>query len=436
MRQWSPARRQRRFFLATKRLGTLGLGEIHMSTTTTRREVLKAGIGAVAAAAIGGESNLDATEPHSNKKEWPVRPTFQRYRFGVNYAPSREWFFFWNSFDVASVARDLDDIVALGMDHFRIFLVWPYFQPNRKWVSPAHLTRLDRLLALAAERKLDVQLSLFNGWLTWKAVPMYDDGNFYRSARMLEAQELYVKKVAAVARQHDNFLGFDLGNEMACVWSTGKDTAAGDAWCERILTLAESLCPKQFHVNGTWGQWYFPDTFSPRFMATRPGIPILHSYPVYSGAVKHGGFFDPPCLQLIAAEAALVRAYAGNASRPVWCQEYGMTNGWLPDQRVGDFLERITLAGIQGGVNWFTAWCSHDIDRRLEFASHEYDFGLITSDHKIKERGRRFKAIADQYRGKPVVKVAKPLPPPPASQAETWKWLLAWMEFDPKQAKR
>ena len=396
---------------------------------------MKAGCGALAmVAGLGLEhkGGLIAAEQPSGKKEWPVRPGFQRHRFGVNYAPSKEWFFFWNSFDAESVARDLDDIVALGMDHFRVFLVWPYFQPNRKWVSPVHLERLDKLMRLAGERRLDVQLSMLNGWLTWKAVPMYDDGNFYRSPRMFEAQELYFREVAAVAKAHRNFLGFDIGNELACVWSTGTDTAAGDAWCERILTLAESLCPDHFHVNGTWGQWYSPDTFSPQFMATRPEFPILHSYPVYSGATDQGGYFDPPCVQLIAAEAALVRAYAGNPARPIWCQEYGMTNGWLPDERVGEFLEKFTLAGVQGGVNWFTAWCSHDIDRRLEFASHEYDFGLITSDHKIKERGRRFKAIAEAYRGKPVARVAKALPPPPKSQADTWKWLLAWMEYEPK----
>ncbi len=365
-----------------------------------------------------------------------MRPGLGRHRFGVNYTPSKDWFFFWNSFDAESVARDLDDVVALGMDHFRVFLVWAYFQPNRKWVSAAHLERLDTLLRLAGERRLDVQLSMLNCWLTWKAAPMYDDGNFYRSPRMFEAQELYFREVAAVAKQHQNFLGFDLGNEMACVWSTGRDTAAGDAWCERMLSLAESLCPDQFHVNGTWGQWYWNDTFSPQFMATRPEVPVLHSYPVFSGATHQGGFFDPPSIQLIGAEAALVRAYGHDPARPVWCQEYGMTNGWLPDERVADFLEEVTLAGIQGGANWFTAWCSHDINPKLEFGSIEYDFGLVTSDHKIKERGRRLKAIAEQYRGKPVAPPTKPLPPPPASHADTWKWLLAWIGIEPKNSKR
>ncbi len=294
-----------------------------------RRGVLKAGCGAaVAVAGLGLETmgGLSAAAHQPSKEDRATRPAFLRHRFGVNYTPSKEWFFFWNSFDADSVARDLDDIVAVGADHFRVFLVWPYFQPNRTWVSPAHLDRLDKLMLLAGERKLDVQLSMLNGWLTWKAVPMFDDGNFYRSPRMFEAQELYFREVAAVAKKHGNFLGFDIGNELACCWSTGQDTAAGDAWCERILTLAESLCRHHVHVNGTWGQWYSKETFSPVFMATRQEVPILHSYP-FSGATQHGGYFDPPCIQLMAAEAALVRAYAGSPAKPIWCQEYGVTNG-------------------------------------------------------------------------------------------------------------
>jgi hypothetical protein len=79
------------------------------------------------------------------------------------------------------------------------------------------------------------------------------------------------------------------------------------------LVLAESLCPEQLHVNGTWGQWFFgPDTFSPTFMATRPECAILHCYPAFCDALKFGGYFDPPSIQLPTATAALVRAYASD----------------------------------------------------------------------------------------------------------------------------
>ena len=73
-----------------------------------------------------------------------------RHRFGVNYTPSHNWWFCWNDWDPSPIQRDLDAIAALGADHLRIMLVWPFFQPNPKWVSTAHLARLDQLLTLMA----------------------------------------------------------------------------------------------------------------------------------------------------------------------------------------------------------------------------------------------------------------------------------------------
>ena len=66
------------------------------------------------------------------------------YRFGVNYTPTRQWYYCWNDFDADGIRRDLDTIAELGADHIRLQLIWPWFQPNPNWVSPAHLDRLDR----------------------------------------------------------------------------------------------------------------------------------------------------------------------------------------------------------------------------------------------------------------------------------------------------
>ena len=89
-----------------------------------------------------------------------------RHRFGVNYTPGKDWYYCWNDFDPDAVARDFDAIAALGADHVRVMLLWPYFQPNPHWVSEAHLARFDRLMALAGERDLMVCPALLNGWLS------------------------------------------------------------------------------------------------------------------------------------------------------------------------------------------------------------------------------------------------------------------------------
>ena len=411
------------------------------ASESSRREFLwKSAVGTAAVYGLTGKADLlAATTDHPPEKEKPYRASLLQHRFGVNYTPTKSWFYFWNDFDADSVARDLDAIASLGVDHIRTLLIWAYFQPNRRWVSPTHLDRVEKLLTLAGQRGLDVQLTMLNGWMAFRILPPFDDPNkgedFYRSPRMIEAQELYFREMAKRVKGHTNFLGFDLGNEMACCWKTGKDTATGDAWCERSLTLAESLCPDQVHVNGTWGQWFWRETFSASFMATRQEFPVLHCYPVFCGAQQFGGLFDPPCIQLPAATAALVRAYAKEPAKPIWVQEYGMTKAWLPDARIPQFLEETTLAGIQGGVSWFTWWASHDLDHKFAFEPLEYDFGLITVDNKIKPQGHKFKELAQHYRGRPVSLAAmtnRPLPPPPSDPDDTWKWLLDWMKYIPK----
>ncbi len=52
---------------------------------------------------------------------------FTRHRFGVNYTPSRNWWFCWNDWDAGPIRRDLDALAALGADHLRIMLIWPFF---------------------------------------------------------------------------------------------------------------------------------------------------------------------------------------------------------------------------------------------------------------------------------------------------------------------
>src|SRR5690348_6417098 len=87
-------------------------------------------------------------------------------RYGVNYLPSRDWWYAWVDWDQDAIALDLDAIAGLGVDHVRIQCLWPVFQPNPAHVSPALLTRLVRLLDLAGERGLSVCPTVLDGWLS------------------------------------------------------------------------------------------------------------------------------------------------------------------------------------------------------------------------------------------------------------------------------
>ena len=62
-----------------------------------------------------------------------------RHRFGVNYVPSRNWYYCYNDWQPEDIRRDLDTVAALGADHIRLMLIWPWFQPNPTALSARHL---------------------------------------------------------------------------------------------------------------------------------------------------------------------------------------------------------------------------------------------------------------------------------------------------------
>ena len=248
-------------------------------------------------------------------------------------------------------------------------------------------------MTLVGDRGMDIQLSMLNGWISSvRFLTPFDNpaapGNMYRSPGMFEVQELYFREVAKVAKSHSNFLGFDIANEMSCCWSTGTDTAAGDAWCDKILTLVESLFPKHLHVNGTWGQWMSHDTFSAGVLSHAAGVPCPPLLPAFRRRVgvrrALRSALDPATghssLAAVRLRQEPLQAHLAPGIRHVQRVDAEPT-------RIPEFLERTTLAAIQGGVSWLTWWASHDVDRKFELNPLEYEFGLLTVDNKIKPQG-------------------------------------------------
>ncbi len=357
-----------------------------------------------------------------------------RHRFGVNYTPSHNWWFCWNDWDADPIQRDLDAIAALGADHLRIMLIWPYFQPNPKWVSQAHLERLDQLLALMGERHLDALVTVFTGQLSgWYFLPPFNrlsDG-FYTEALMADAQELFVRELARTMKPHANIIGFDFGNEINTCWRA--PTKAGDAWMARMFARMNSALPDHLHVNGVDHRpWFDVDTFSPEALAAAR-FPVMHCYPYWTGAVQYGGPMDPPSIKLLAAMAALIRSYAGTQQKPVWAGEFNTCIEAMTEKQQAEWLEKAVLAAINEGVSWFSYWDSHDVDRRFAFNPLEYSLGLLTNDGRVKEQGRVFQQLSKAYRGKPVAYPRDTVPQPPQQRTldGTWRWILDWLGWQP-----
>jgi endo-1,4-beta-mannosidase len=428
-------------FTARCRRGKKRSGEI-----MNRRNFITAGAGAAIAARWaaaqtllpGGLVSNAAMEAVTGKNNF-ARNDVSRHRFGVNYTPSHNWWFCWNEWNPDPIKRDLDAIAALGADHMRIMLIWPYFQPNLTWVSPAHLDRLSQLLTLMGERHLDALVTVFTGQLSgWFFLPPFNKpgAGLYTDPTIWSAQELLIRELAGVMKTHDNIIGFDFGNEMNTCWSA--EPAVGDAWMTKMFALMNSALPGALNINGTdEGPWFESTTFSPRALAANP-FPVMHAYPYWTGALKYGGPMDPPSTRLMVAFAALIRSYAGNPQKPVWAGEFNTCIESMAEKQQAEWLETAVTAAIEAGVSWFTYWDSHDVNRKFAFNSLEYSLGILTNDGRVKEQGRVFKQLADAYRGKPVVIPSGALPAPPVERTDdiTWQWMLDYLHWKPSRAAR
>jgi len=385
--------------------------------------------------AVGGVlAATGAAARTTDRRANPDRLRFDRHRFGVNYVPSKHWYYCWNDWDAAAIARDLDAIAGLSADHIRVMLVWPAFQPNPNYVSSAHLDRLEQLMTLAAQHGLDVLVTPLTGWLSGFAFrpPFLEDEAFYTSPKWLEAQLFFIRTLGTRLRTHANFLGFDVGNEINCAWSA-KTTAEGDAWLKPIFAAMHAAAPGLPHVNGVDHQPWFKDTtFSPQALCHEQKIVAIHSWSFWTGAGKYGGPLDQPYTRLPAAMAALVRAYAGDVKKPIWLEEFGACDQEMPSRDVARWMEIAVASAVAEGVSWFTWWASHDVPRNLDFHPFEYDLGLLDVNNRIKPRGEMFRHLARRHAGTAVVFPERIAPSPTTRDDETtWQWLRAWMRDHP-----
>ncbi len=385
---------------------------------------------AAAAGALAASSAPAALALAQTNSASRIGLDFTRHRFGANYTPSRNWWFCWNDWDADPIRRDLDAIAGLGADHLRLMLIWPFFQPNPTFVSPAHLDRLHQLIAMMGQRHLDALVTVFTGQLSgWFFLPSFNrlsDG-FYTNATMRSAQELFVRELARVMKQHDNIIGFDFGNELDTCWRA--PIPQGDAWMAKMFELMNQVLPGSLHVNGVdHAPWFESDTFSAQALAAAR-FPVMHCYPYWTGAMKYGGAMDASSVKLLAAMAALIRSFAGTQRKPVWAGEFNTCILELPEKGQAEWLDKAVLAAIEQGVSWFSYWDSHDVDRKFQFNPLEYSLGLLTNDGRVKEQGRVFQQLAAAYRGKPVNFPTTALPPPPADRTQdgTWRWILSWL---------
>ncbi|MEV6528773.1 glycosyl hydrolase [Streptomyces sp. NPDC051639] len=333
-------------------------------------------------------------------------------RFGVNYTPSEGWFHHWLDFDLDSVRADLDSIAALGLDHIRVFPLWPYFQPNRTLIRPRAVEQLVALADAAAERGLDVNVDGLQGHLSsFDFLPAWTRTwhrrNIFTDPEVVEGEAAYLRTLAAALADRPNFIGMTIGNEVnqfAAGPHPDPDRITSEqagAWLTRLLAACEEGAPGKPHLHASYdAAWYQDDQpFTPEHSARLGALTAVHSW-VFNGTAQRHGRRGVATEHHAAYLVELSKAWADDPGRPVWLQEVGAPAPLIPAEHAAAFTESTVANALDcpdlWGVTW---WCSHDVSRDLaDFPELEYSLGLLTSDRRPKPAARTLARIAGEGR--------------------------------------
>ncbi|MEU1624421.1 glycosyl hydrolase [Streptomyces sp. NPDC020096] len=335
-------------------------------------------------------------------------------RFGVNYTPTHGWFHHWLDFDLDEVRADLDSIADLGLDHIRVFPLWPVFQPNRTLIRPRAIEQLVQLADAAAERGLDVSVDGLQGHLSsFDFIPSWTTTwhrrNLFTDPSVAEAQAGYLRALAEALADRPNFLGMTVGNEInqfSAAPHPDPDPVthqqAAD-WLRRMLAACEQGAPGRRHLHASYDAAWYDDghPFTPAHSAQLGAMTAVHSW-VFNGTAQRHGATGTATEHHAAYLIELSKAWADRPDRPVWLQEVGAPAPHIPPEHAAAFTEATVANALDcpdvWGVTW---WCSHDVDRALaDFPELEYGLGLLTNDREVKPAGRAIARIVREWRGR------------------------------------
>lgn len=386
-------------------------------TPLDRRRFLGATAGAAAASTLLTANPASAaTAPAAGAGRAPGGRRRRRpVRFGVNYVPTKNWWFSWSDWDRASIAADLDDIASLGMDHIRIMLIWSELQPNATYVRGELLDRLEEMLDLAGHRHLDVEVTVLNGAVSGVLfVPPYLISNANGQIRnvltdpvAIEREQWVLTQVAERVGRHPAFMGFDLSNEIhwfAIPLGMKATQAQGDAWHTALFGTCQKVAPGKVHVSGIdhW-PWMNDAYWTRKGLGTAGTMTANHTWAGWTQVIQKYGALSTSSTYYSAFFIELIKAFHTDLQRKVWIEETGVSTVWMDAADIPAWTERSirSMADCDHlfGVTW---WDSHDLNPKLSgYVNLEYDLGLFTNDRKLKPIGKTIRRLIAEYDARP-----------------------------------
>ncbi|MDO5671348.1 MAG: hypothetical protein Q4G30_00615 [Actinomycetaceae bacterium] len=338
-------------------------------------------------------------------------------RFGANYTPKVGWFHSWLDLDIAEVERDFEALKALGLDHVRIFPLWPLLQPNRTLIRPRAIADVGAVVDAAHRQGLETWVDVLQGHLSsydflpsW--VSTWHESNIFTNPDVVSGQRALLAALAAELRGRPGAAGLCLGNEIGQFaaprhpHAASLDSAEAGAWLHAMMDESELAWPESPTVHCFDDDlWFVPEhPFEPAHAVDFGAMTTVHSWVFMQVGPRYGE--KHPALTRFARYlcelATAWNVHRGRAQRPVWLHEIGAPAPVVSEADAPAFLDASLrnvedLAGLWG-VTW---WCSHDVSRSLaDFPELEYSLGLLDSSGKVKGIGQAFAEYIADYKSR------------------------------------
>lgn len=338
-------------------------------------------------------------------------PRFEAPRFGANYTPSQDWMFQWMGIDADVVRADFEALAGLGLDHVRVFPLWPVLQPNRTLIRRKALDDIALVADIAAEFELDIAVDVIQGHMSgFDFVPAWlvnwHDGNMFTDEKAIQAQAALVAAVYDAVRDKPNLIGLTLGNELNQFQlpnpaAMPAESAQITHWLESLLGAPRDRDPRHLIAHSENDHLWYRDghPFLPEHASRLGDVTTVHSW-IFNGTAARYGGLSSPSVRHAEWMIELSKAFATDPQRKVWLQEVGAPSMNLADDEMPEFATRTVEAALTTeGLYGITWWCSHDVSRSLgDYKDLEYSLGLLDTENVVKPLGRRFAELVAQAR--------------------------------------
>ncbi|MBT2486830.1 glycosyl hydrolase [Microbacterium sp. ISL-108] len=317
--------------------------------------------------------------------------------------------FQWMGIDADVVRADFEALAGLGLDHVRVFPLWPVLQPNRTLIRGKALQDIALVADIAAEFDLDIAVDVIQGHMSgFDFVPAWlvnwHEGNMFVDEAAIDAQAALVSAVYDAVRDRPNLIGLTLGNELNQFQLPNPAAMPADSdqiahWLRSLLQAPVDPDPRHLFTHSENDHLWYRDghPFLPTHAARLGDITTVHSW-IFNGTAKLYGGLSSPSVRHAEWMIELSKAFATDPQRLVWLQEVGAPSMNLAESEMPEFATRTVEAALTApGLYGITWWCSHDVSRSLgDYKELEYSLGLLDVDNVVKPLGERFaELVAD-----------------------------------------